>query len=59
MTKIKKMGLLKDLKREIIFFVTLDERVFLPNEEVKQPKQIPLRDYIAEVDNIAKNTLRG
>jgi hypothetical protein len=56
---MKKMGLLKDLKREIIFFVTLDERVFLSNEEVKRPKQIPLRDYIAEVDNVARNTLRG
>jgi hypothetical protein len=56
---VKTMGFLKDLKREIIFFVTLDERVFLSNEEVKRPKQIPLRDYVAEVDNIAKNTLRG
>jgi hypothetical protein len=37
----------------------LDERVFLSKEEVKkQPQQIPLRDYIAEVDNKAKNTLR-
>jgi hypothetical protein len=37
----------------------LDERVFLSKEEVKkQPRQIPLRDYIAEVDNQAKNTLR-
>jgi hypothetical protein len=53
------MGFLKELKREIIFFLTLDERVFLSKEEVKkQPRQIPLRDYIAEVDNQAKNTLR-
>jgi hypothetical protein len=56
---MEKMGFLKELKREIIFFLTLDERVFLSNEEVKRPKQIPLRDYIAEVDNIAKNTIRG
>ena len=52
------MGFLKELKREIMFFLTLDERAFLSNEEVKRPKQIPLRDYIAEVDNMAKNTIR-
>ena len=53
------MGLLKDIKREIIFFLTLDERVFSSNEEVKRPKQIALHDYIAEMDKIAKNTIRG
>jgi hypothetical protein len=52
------MGFLKDIKRELIFFITLDERVFLSKEEVKRPKQIPLRDYIAEVDKLAKNPLR-
>ncbi|HEX7207743.1 MAG TPA: hypothetical protein VE244_01525 [Nitrososphaeraceae archaeon] len=54
------MSFLRKLQREINFFLTLDERVFLSKEEVKkqQPKQIPLRDYIAEVDNKAKNTLR-
>jgi hypothetical protein len=52
------MGFLNDLKKEIIFFLTLDEGVFLSKEEVKRPKQIPLQDYIAEVDNITKNTLR-
>jgi hypothetical protein len=53
------LSFLRRLQREINFFLTLDERVFLSKDEVKkQPKQIPLRDYIAEVDNRAKNTLR-
>jgi hypothetical protein len=56
---MKKMGFLKELKREIIFFITLDESVFLSKKEVKRPKQIPLRDYIAEVNNMSKNTIRG
>jgi hypothetical protein len=54
------LGFIRKLQREINFFLTLDERVFLSTEEVKkQPKQIPLHDYIAEVNNKAKNSLRG
>ncbi len=52
------MGFLRKLQKEIHFFLTLDEEVFLSKDQIKQPKQIPLRDYIAEVDNIAKNSLR-
>ncbi len=54
------VGFLRKLQREINFFLTLDERVFFSNDEVeKQPKQIPLHDYIAEVNNKTKNSLRG
>ncbi len=54
------VGFLRKLQREINFFLTLDERVFFSTDEVKkQPKQIPLHDYIAEVNNKTKNCLRG